>query len=242
MKDNPPKNRKVFDGVTLQSLLSDLSHAVALERLGPAVTERVFWRAVTKEPKIALTFDDGPQPTYTPQLLDILSKHAVPATFFLIGQHIEKNVELAERTVQAGHEVGNHTFSHPYLFRLSDADMLSEIRRTDALLRNLDGAAPKFLRPPMGLFSRRVLNLVEQAGYKSVVGDVYPRDPHLPGKNKILQRVLSRVVNGSIIILHDGGNTEQVDRSQTVWAVDRLVPQLRERGFQFVTLSDLLLH
>lgn len=231
---------RLFDGITLQSLLGDLSHAVAPERLGPKVTERVIWRAITAEKKIALTFDDGPHPIHTPRLLDILEKHNVPATFFLIGRNIESNFELAQRIVQSGHEIANHTFTHLLMFKLSDDEMREEVSRTDALLRGLVNHAPKFLRPPMGLFSKRVLDIVEQCGYRTVVGDVYPRDPHLPGTNRIISRVLSRVVTGSIVIMHDGGNSNHVDRSQTIAAVSQLIPQLRKRGFEFVRLSELV--
>jgi len=234
------KLANLFDGSTLQSLLSDLSHALAPERWGPKISERVFWRAVTDQPKIALTFDDGPHPTYTSRLLEILEKFNIPATFFLIGKHIEANFELAFKMAKLGHELGNHTFTHPLLFKLTDEQMREEIVRTDNLLRSLGSAPPRFLRPPMGLFSRRVLDVVEQCGYKTVVGDVYPRDPHLPGKNKIVYRVLSRVLTGSIIILHDGGNSNHVDRTQTVTAVAELIPLLQARGFEFVRLSELL--
>jgi peptidoglycan/xylan/chitin deacetylase (PgdA/CDA1 family) len=229
----------LFDGSTLQSLLSDLSHALAPERWGPTISDRVFWRAVTDEPKIALTFDDGPHPTNTPRLLEILEKFNVPASFFLIGKHMEANFELAQKIAQTGHELGNHTFTHPLLFKLPDEQIKEEIIRTDELLRSLNCTKPRFLRPPMGLFSRRVLNVVEQCGYKTVVGDVYPRDPHLPGKSRIVYRVLSRVLTGSIIILHDGGNSNHVDRSQTITAVAELIPLLQARGFEFVRLSEL---
>lgn len=238
MKDRKPRRR--FNAVVLQAMLSDLSHFVAPERLGPQISERVLWRAPTGERKVALTFDDGPNPVYTPQLLRVLSRFDVPATFFLIGRHIENNLALAKEVGAAGHELGNHTFTHPLMWSLTDAQMTAEIKQTDALLRGLNGAEPKFLRPPMGLFSRRVLNVVEQAGYRTVVGNVYPRDPHLPGKEKILRRVLSRVIKGSIVILHDGGNGRHVDRTQTIWAVEKLIPELRERGYEFVTLSELL--
>jgi peptidoglycan/xylan/chitin deacetylase (PgdA/CDA1 family) len=213
---------------------------VAPERFGPRVTERVIWRAVTDERKIALTFDDGPHPVYTPSLLELFEKHSVAATFFLIGKHIEQDFGLAQQVVQQGHEVANHTFTHPLMFKLTDDQMRDEISRTDALLRELGNSAPKFLRPPVGLFSKRVLNIVEECGYRTVVGDVYPRDPHLPGTNRIVSRVLSRVVTGSIVIMHDGGNTNHVDRSQTIAAVGELIPQLRERGFEFVRLSELV--
>lgn len=240
MKSKQSNFAQLFDNVTLQSWLSDLSHVVAIERLGPWVSNRVFWRAPIHEKKIALTFDDGPHPVYTPKLLNLLDKFNVRATFFLIGQHIKVNINLAREIAQAGHEIGNHTYTHPPLFRLTNSEMISEIQRTEELIMKLDGADPQFLRPPMGLFSRRVLDVVEQQGYKTVVGDVYPRDPHLPGKNKIVQRVLNRTIKGSIIILHDGGNSNHVDRSQTLWAVEQFVPQLQERGFEFVRLSELL--
>lgn len=236
------KKLKYVNAVTLQSILSDLSHLIALERLGPSISKRVAWRAPIKERKIALTFDDGPHPIYTLQLLEILARFKAPATFFLIGKHIKNNVSIAKETTLAGHEVGNHTFTHQPMWQLTDSEMTDEIRRTDDLLRSLNGSVPKFLRPPMGLFSRRVLNIVEKTGYRTVVGDVYPRDPHLPGREKILQRVLRRVIKGSIIILHDGGNGNHVDRSQTIWAVERLIPKLQEKGFELVTLSDLLSH
>lgn len=231
--------RDFFDNVTLQSMLSDLSHLISPERLGPMLTDRVLWRAATSDQKIAITFDDGPQPTYTPQLLDLLDRCGVRATFFLIGEHIRENLDLAQEVARRGHEIGNHTFSHPFLVRLEDDEIRNEIERTDALLRDLDGADPRFFRPPMGLFSKRVLDVIEQMGYQTVVGDVYPRDPHLPGKNRIVERVLNRVMNGSIIILHDGGNSSHVDRSQTISAVSELIPQLHERGFEFVRLSEL---
>ncbi|MFQ5639259.1 MAG: polysaccharide deacetylase family protein [bacterium] len=232
--------RNTFSLVTLQSILSDLSHLVALERLGPVITERILWQADTQQPRIALTFDDGPHPENTPRLLEVLNKTSVPATFFLIGQHITAHFRLAQQIVAAGHETANHTFTHPLLWKLNDQEILSEIERTDTLLRDLNGAHPQFLRPPMGLFSKRVLDVVEQAGYQTVVGDVYPRDPHLPGKDKIVRRVLHRVENGSIIILHDGGNFGNTDRSQTIAAVEEFIPILKERGLEFVKLSELL--
>jgi peptidoglycan/xylan/chitin deacetylase (PgdA/CDA1 family) len=158
----------------------------------------------------------------------------------MIGKHIEKEYRLAQEMAADGFEVQNHTFTHPLLFRLRDPMIIEEIKRTDSLLRSLNGRQPRFLRPPMGLFSRRVLNIVDSQGYKTVVGDVYPRDPHNPGRQKIVRRVLSRTTKGSIIILHDGGNSTNVDRSQTIWAVEKMIPVLRDRGFEFVTLSTLL--
>jgi peptidoglycan/xylan/chitin deacetylase (PgdA/CDA1 family) len=231
---------KVLNNVRPQQLLSDLSHAASLERLGPKLFERIHWRASTDEPKIAITFDDGPHATSTPQMLDLLDKFEVSATFFLVGKHLEKHHKIASRMVSAGYEIGNHTFSHSLLYASTKSRIRDEICRTDALLRNIDGAEPKFFRPPAGFFTKQVLDIAEQLGYKTVVGDVYPRDPHLPGKEKIVERVLQRTVAGSIIILHDGGNTQRVDRSQTIEALSEIIPRLKMEGFEFLTLTDLL--
>lgn len=224
----------------VQAFLGDLSYDIAPERWAAKFVKRVVWRVQTTEQKIALTFDDGPHKKFTPQLLKILQQHKVPATFFLIGKHVQVEPALAHEIVEAGHEVGSHTYTHQPMVQLENKLLHDEIRRTDQLLKSLPNVTPKFLRPPMGLFSKRVLDIIEEEGYKTVIGDVYPRDPHLPGKNKIFERVLRRTKNGSIIILHDGGNTANIDRSQTVWAVERLIPELLDRGYQFVTLSELI--
>lgn len=231
---------KLLNNVRPQLLLSDLSHAVSLERLGPKLFESIHWRASTDEPKVALTFDDGPHAASTPQILGLLQRFNVSATFFLVGKHLEKHHEIARKMVSAGHEIGNHTYSHSLLYASTKKRIRDEIGRTDTLLRNIEGVEPKFFRPPAGFFTKQVLDIAERLGYKTVVGDVYPRDPHLPGKEKIVDRVLQRTGAGSIIILHDGGNSRRVDRSQTLEALSEIIPSLRNKGFEFLTLSELL--
>lgn len=235
------KVRKVLDNVRPQLLLSDLSHAVSLERLGSRLFERIHWRAPTDEPKIALTFDDGPHAASTPPILELLKRFNVSATFFLVGKHIEKHREIAHKMVCAGHEIGNHTYSHSLLYASTKKRIRDEIGRTDALLRSIDNAEPKFFRPPAGFFTKQVLDIAERLGYKTVVGDVYPRDPHRPGREKIVERVMRRTAAGSIIILHDGGNSRRVDRSQTLEALSEIIPGLIRKGFEFSTLSEMLL-
>lgn len=239
MKPKKTRKNQLSSWNPLIALPSDISHAIALERLGPKITERVLWRIETDEPQIALTFDDGPHPESTPAILKILKRFHIPATFFLEGKHIASHPDVAQKVVQEGHEVGNHTYNHSVLFLLTEKQLKDDIMRTDVLLRGLDGHPPKFFRPPMGFFSKRVLDIVEELGYKMVVGDVYPRDPHRPGTQKIIQRVLERTTPGSIIILHDGGNTSQVDRTQTHEAVEEIIPRLKDKGFQFVRVSTL---
>lgn len=241
-----PKNRglrkleKTLNNIRPQLILSDLSHAVSLERLGPKLFERIHWRASTDKLNIALTFDDGPHPGSTPQVLELLQRLDVPATFFLVGKHLEKHPELAREMVAAGHEIANHTFSHSLFYATTRERIRNEIRRTDRLLKNINGAEPKFFRPPAGIFTKQVLDIAEELGYETVIGDVYPRDPHLPGKEKIVDRILRRAVAGSIIILHDGGNARRVDRSQTQGALLEIVPILKNKRFDFLTLTDLL--
>jgi peptidoglycan/xylan/chitin deacetylase (PgdA/CDA1 family) len=235
------KIRRILNNFRPQLLLSDLSHAVSLERLGPKLIERIHWHGPTDKPMVSLTFDDGPHTASTPLILEVLQQYKVPASFFLVGKHLEKHPEIARDIVSSGHEIGNHTFSHSLLYASTKNRIRDEIHRTDTLLRNIDGAEPKFFRPPAGFFTKQVLDVAEQLGYKTVVGDVYPRDPHLPGKEKIVDRVLHRTVAGSIIILHDGGNTQRVDRSQTLEAISEIIPSLKNKGFAFLTLSELLL-
>jgi peptidoglycan/xylan/chitin deacetylase (PgdA/CDA1 family) len=231
--------KNFFDGSLIQVVLSDLSYHTSIESLGRVLIKRVVWRNHSEEKKIALTFDDGPHSVYTPLILDALKEHRAPATFFLIGKHLEQNKDIARRIAQEGHELANHTYSHRLMMRLSNTELNNEIHSTHQLLTVFTGQTPRFLRPPMGLFSKRVLDAVESAGYRTLVGDVYPRDSHRPGKNKIVKRILKRSQAGSIIILHDGGNTEKVDRSQTVDAVKEIIPELKQRGFEFVTLSAM---
>lgn len=226
--------------VSWQSILSDLSYAVAMERLGPWLSHRVFWRLDTEERKVALTFDDGPNDRYTPDLLQVLAEHRVPATFFLIGRHLEQHPEVARAAVAAGHEIANHTYSHASLAFLSAEEIAAEVKHTDRLVRDLLGVKPNLIRPPKGLFTRRVVGVIEEIGYQTVVGDVYPRDPHEPGREKIVARILERVRPGSVIILHDGGNTPDFDRSDTVRAVAEIIPALLDQGYRFVRVSDLL--
>jgi peptidoglycan/xylan/chitin deacetylase (PgdA/CDA1 family) len=230
-----PSNRK-----SLQSLPSDVSHALNLERLGPIITERIIWNVKNEEAKIALTFDDGPHPGSTPLILETLEKFHVPATFFMVGKHIVSHTKIAEAVVKGGQEIGNHTYTHALLPLIQDTQIRKEIMRTHELLKKLAGYPPRFLRPPQGAFTKRSLDIVEELGYKTVVGDVYPRDPHRPGTQRIIQRVLDRTVPGSIIILHDGGSSKNADRSQTVEATKEIVPRLQDKGFTFVTVSQLL--
>ena len=145
------------------------------------MTKRVLCSVRTEEKTVALTFDDGPNPDYTPLLLTKLAEYRVPATFFLLGRNLERHPEIGRRIVQEGHEVGNHTYHHRILPFLSKAEIRNELESTQQLIADLLDVRPVFLRPPNGLFTGRVLDVAEQLGYRVVVGDVFPLDFAMAG-------------------------------------------------------------
>ncbi len=195
--------------------------------------------------KVALTFDDGPDPRYTPQILDILQKVGVPATFFIIGVNGELHQNLLRREVAEGHEIGNHTFTHPDISIISQTQFELQLSATERLLAAVVGRQSLMFRPPFGTDSEpettdqlHKIELASQQGYLIVGMQIDPDDWQRPGVDEIVQRTVSMAERGegNVILLHDSGG----DRSQTVEAVPLIIEELRSRGFQFVTVSELL--
>jgi peptidoglycan/xylan/chitin deacetylase (PgdA/CDA1 family) len=194
----------------------------------------------TEEPRVALTFDDGPNPNNTPKLLDLLKRRKVRATFFLVGKRVKRHPELARRIAEEGHEIGNHGMNHVPVLLLPPGMVASEARGAGQLLEQVTGKRPRFFRPPMGWFHAAGLKRLRELGYQPVIGDIHPRDFTSPGIDVIVDFVMERVSPGSIVILHDGGWRDGVDRSQTVAATERLIDHLEERKYQFQTLTELV--
>ena len=193
----------------------------------------------TDEKRVALSFDDGPSPRNTPALLSVLERQHVPATFFLLGLRARQFPKLAAELVAAGHEIGNHTDLHLPLPFLSAAHIEREIRRGIESIEASTGIRPTYCRLPFGWYSQRVLRALHGQGQRPVLGNVYPRDSRRPGRDRIVQRVLDRIRPGAIVILHDGGWHPEVDRGQTVDAVDALIDRLGADGYRFQTVSEL---
>ena len=191
-------------------------------------------------PRIALTFDDGPNPQATPRLLRLLDAHRIHATFFLLGRNVLRFPHLAAEIAAAGHEIGNHTHSHMVLPLLPRRAMLHELERTSHLIQSATGHRPQFVRPPLGWFSAAVLRTLAEQGYRPVLGDVHPRDSSRHGAGVIATRVLARVQPGSIVILHDGVPYGRADRSQSIDAVAMVIERLQQLEFGFGTVSHLL--
>jgi len=186
--------------------------------------------------RIALTFDDGPHPVHTAPLLDALAELDAPATFFVIGENVEANPALVARIAREGHELGNHTYRHRYLPLARSRSVERELRATDRAVARAAGVVPRIARPPWGGRSPRNVQVFHRLRKRVVLWDVNSFDWKGKPANDVVERVLERARPGSIILMHearDGGET-------TIEALRRLVPALRARGFQLVTVSDAL--
>jgi len=198
--------------------------------------------------KIALTFDDGPDPQWTPAILDILRREHVPGTFFVIGSNVEANPDLVERELAQGEEIGNHTFTHPNLSDTPPEAVSLELNATQRLLEALIGRSVVYFRPPYlgdaeptDADEIAPVEIAQSLGYVAVGEHVDPVDWEMPGVNKIVQRTLDEVRGAkpdsprNIVLFHDAGG----DRSQTVAALPAVIDELKKEGYTFVTVSDL---
>ncbi len=180
---------------------------------------------------IALTFDDGPHPHYTKKLIEILKKHDVTATFFLVGKQIEKHPELLKEIVAAGFEVGGHTYSHRNLKKMSRSEIMWELEKTRLLIREHTSMKVFIFRPPGGQIDEDIKKSVGKFGYKTVMWDVFPKDHEHLTSEEVLNRVLKGSASGGIVLLHSG-------KSATIDALEKIIPQMKSRGFAFVTATE----
>lgn len=208
----------------------------------------VIQRAGTLPHKIALTFDDGPDPEWTPQILDILKTKHVPATFFIIGENAEMSPKLVQREVAEGHDVGNHTFTHPNLGDSPPGIVSLELNATQRLFEALTGHSMRLFRAPYFGDAEPTtadelvpIEIAQKMGYLSVGLHVDAEDWQRPGVDAIVDNVLNAINTknverkGQVVLLHDGGG----ERSQTIAALPRIIDSLRAQGYQFVTVSEL---
>lgn len=185
-------------------------------------------------PQVAMTYDDGPHPTLTPVLLDELRKRRLRATFYLIGRSVVTWPDIVRRIAGEGHEIGNHTWSHPNMARLSDAAMLREIDRTTEAIFDVTGRAPVTFRPPYGSFTARQRRLLYQTRQMpTVLWSVDPLDWRRPGAAVVRQRILDGSRPGAIILSHD------IHR-MTIRAMPGTFDGLRDRGLRFASMSQML--
>jgi peptidoglycan/xylan/chitin deacetylase (PgdA/CDA1 family) len=188
----------------------------------------------TPSPVCAMTFDDGPHPTHTPRLLDMLRERGLRATFYLIGNRVVQYPDIARRIAEEGHEIGNHSWSHPFLNRLSDGAVMREIDQTTNAIFQVTGRPPVTFRPPYGAFSRRQRTTLHAARtLPTILWSVDPQDWRRPGSNVVARRILDNTRQGGIILSHD------IHRG-TIDAMPQTLDGLTARGLNFVTVSQIL--
>lgn len=197
----------------------------------------VIWEVNTDEKQVALTFDDGPHPTYTPEILDVLAKYDAKATFFVIGEHAKKYSYLIERQANEGHEVANHTLTHDYTMK-TRSKLKKELEETTSIIEQITGQKTALYRPVGGRYNDLIVDTARENGYLVVMWSWHQdtEDWKRPGAKKIANKVLKGVKPGDIILFHDSGG----DRSQTVRALEIILQKMQEEGYEFVTVSELV--
>ncbi len=196
----------------------------------------VYRRVSTEEKVIALTFDDGPHPRVTNEILDLLAEYDAKATFFVIGKNLELYSDTARRAVAEGHELGNHTYTHPHLSGLGAGAVEGELQKNAALIERLLGVSSVLFRPPEGSCKTEMLSVVEKNGYSTVLWDVDTRDWSGVSAEAITKNVIKNAREGSIVLFHDYVGRE----CHTVAALKEILPRLSAAGYRFVTVSELL--
>lgn len=202
---------------------------------------RAFCGSQRGSKQIALTFDDGPNDPHTMHLLDVLSKHNVRATFFMVGRYVKQRPDLAMEVSRRGHVVGNHTFSHPYLTFESAARVREELTTCREAIAAAAGEHSKLFRPPWGARRPVVFRVARQLGLEPVMWSVTGYDWNAPPAEYIAAKVTSRIRGGDVVLLHDGGHKAfGADRANTVKAVDALITRYQPEGYTFVTIPEMM--
>lgn len=211
-----------------------------LERRSP-IFGRIFWKGAPGLNRIALTFDDGPNEPFTSKAIDILERFGVHATFFVIGSSCERFPDSVKRLAAAGHEIGNHTWSHEVLPLKLPSGIREEIMKTSAIIEKCTGRGPVFFRAPHGWRNPWVDRIAREFGCTPVAWTLGVWDTDRPGAETIVRRTLNGVSDGCVLLLHDGRGVEQgADSGQLIQALPTILKELRHRGYQFVTLSEMM--
>ncbi len=189
---------------------------------------------------LALTYDDGPNDPHTLRLLEVLAKHEVRATFFLVGRYVQQRPQIVRDLVQAGHVLANHTFTHPNLILCSALQTKIQLEECNRAIEDAAGQSPKLFRPPFGGRRPSTLRIARELGLEPVMWSVTGWDWEAKPASYVEGKVTGQVKGGDILLLHDGGHREMgADRSQTVIATDNLVARYKADGYEFVTVPEL---
>jgi len=190
--------------------------------------------------QIALTYDDGPNDPHTLKLLDVLAKHDVRATFFMIGRYAQQRPDIARAVAQAGHIIGNHAFTHPLLIFKSEVQTRAELLDCRKALDDAIGKYSNLFRPPFGGRRPATLRIIRELELQTIMWNVTGYDWNSPPAETIEKKVASQMRGGDVILLHDGGHRAMgADRAQTVMATDKLIRRYKDEGNEFVTVEEM---
>jgi peptidoglycan-N-acetylglucosamine deacetylase len=202
---------------------------------------RTFAGGVRGSKQIALTYDDGPNDPHTLKLLDVLAKHGVRATFFMIGRYVRQRPDIARAVAHAGHVIGNHTFTHPLLVFESAAVTRTQFVDCQQALEDAVGEHSNLFRPPFGGRRPETLRAARALGLETVMWNVTGHDWNAPPAAVIEKKVMRQMRGGDVILLHDGGHRAMgADRAQTVIATENLIRRYKDQGYEFVTVEEML--
>lgn len=199
----------------------------------------MIYKANTEQKLIALTFDDGPDDRFTPYILDVLKKHNVKATFFLLGMRVHKYPNVARQIYNEGHIIGNHTYWHPELTKTGVENMVWEIEQNEEKIKSVIGVQTDLFRAPYGALNDELVKKLGGMDYHGVGWSVDSEDWESLSADEIKKNVLNGVHPGAIILMHSAGHWTQ-DLSGTVESLKELIPYLRKQGYEFVTVPELL--
>jgi peptidoglycan/xylan/chitin deacetylase (PgdA/CDA1 family) len=202
---------------------------------------RTFAGLAPRTRQLALTYDDGPNDPHTLRLLEVLNKHEVHATFFLIGRYVKQRPEIVREIVKAGHVIGNHTFTHPHLIFKTDAETRTELSDCRSALQDAIGEHSNLFRPPFGGRRPATLRIARELALEPVMWNITGYDWNAPPAAVIERKVARQMRGGDVILLHDGGYRQMgADRSQTVLATSHLIARYKSEGYEFATISQML--
>jgi peptidoglycan-N-acetylglucosamine deacetylase len=202
---------------------------------------RTFTGLARGTKKLALTYDDGPNDPHTFRLLEVLARHNLHATFFLIGRYVQQRPDMVREALTAGHVVGNHTFTHPLLTLKSADEVRRELTDCRNAIEDAVGQHSNLFRPPFGGRRPAVLRVARSLGLQPIMWNVTGYDWNAPPAAAIERKVESQMRGGDVILLHDGGHRQMgADRSQTVLATDHLLSRYQSEGYEFVTIPQML--
>jgi peptidoglycan/xylan/chitin deacetylase (PgdA/CDA1 family) len=209
-----------------------------------APTSQLYGRTLvrgTNLRQLALTFDDGPNDPHTLRLLEVLAKHEVRATFFMIGRYVQQRPQIAREVAQAGHALGNHTFTHPNLIFCSAMQTRIQLQECTRAIEDTVGQTPKLFRPPFGGRRPSTFRIARELGLAPVMWNVTGFDWSAHSSEAVEKKVSKQIRGADVILLHDGSHSQLgTDRSHTVAATDRLLTRYKAEGYEFVTIPEIV--